>query len=294
MEGHLGTYSKFVTKYEVKILEGDDHAERNLKHRIDPFMLRRSKEEVGPDLPEKIEMEDYCGLTTEQKSLYRKTQGEEAEPLRDKIRRGARLNFNVNILPVLQWLKQICDHPALRNGNMTPLLCRSEKFDLAIEKIEEIIEKNERAVIFSDYRVTLDLFETYLKDKQIAYIRIDGSTRHREQLIEKLNSGFASIALCSIRAGGEGINLYGANHVLHFDRWWNWATEIQATDRVHRIGQTKTVYIHKMIVKGTLEEKIDSIIQRKKEIFDKLIGLDTRKMEWTKDELLDILAPLKE
>jgi SNF2 family DNA or RNA helicase len=295
MKRHLGSYGGFVNKYENRIQNGDDQAAQILARRIKPFILRRLKADVAEDLPEKIEMKDWCELTDEQKSLYGQLQDLYVNPLRKAIQNGEQINFATNILPVITKLKQVCDHPALITKKTNPLMGRSEKFDLIIEKLEEINENKEGAVLFSHFLGALNLFETYLTEKRVEYIRIDGSTQNRQQLIDRFNAGDASIALCSLMAGGHGINLTAASHVFHIDRWWNPAIENQATDRVHRIGQTKTVYVYKILVKGTLEEKIDEILERKKGISDKVIGAATRDVTgWTREELLEILEPIRE
>ena len=295
MRRHLGMYGEFVSNYESKIQKGDDQAAQDLAKRIRPFILRRLKADVAKDLPEKIEMKEWCELTEEQKALYGQIQDLKVKPLTEAIRKGEQINYAIHILPIIIKLKQVCDHPALITKKTKPLAGRSEKFDRITEKIQEITENKEEAVLFSHFLETLDLFETYLKEKNIEYIRIDGSTQNRQQLINKFNAGKASIALCSLMAGGHGINLTAASHLFHIDRWWNPAVENQATDRVHRIGQTKTVYVYKILVKGTLEEKIDAILERKQSISDKVIGAATQDVTgWTREELLEILQPSRE
>ena len=157
-----------------------------------------------------------------------------------------------------------------------------------------LFKKKESVVIFSHFLGSLDLLEMYLNRKKVKYIRLDGSTRNRQDLIDKFNTGKASVALCSLMATSHGINLTSARHVIHMDRWWNPAIEDQATDRVHRIGQTKTVYVYKVLAEGTLEEKIDSLLELKKGISDRVIGAATENNEgWTRKELLEILKPLE-
>lgn len=180
-----------------------------------------------------------------------------------------------------------------RTGKKEPLLGRSEKFDFIIKKLQRILEKEESVVLFSHFLGTLDLFEQFLQHQEIGYIRIDGSTRDRQQLIDLFNDKRMPVALLSILAAGHGINLIAANHVIHVDRWWNPAIEDQATDRVHRIGQVKTVYVYKILTEGTLEEKIDLLIEKKRGISDKVIGAATKgDLKWTREELLEILEPI--
>ena len=294
MRGHLGTHGGFVRRFEKPIMSGDIKSTKWLSKRIRPFILRRLKEDVAKDIPEKIEMDEWCSLTEEQKSLYGQIQDLHASSVRDAIKRNESVNFTTSILPILTKLKQVCDHPALITGNKEPIFGRSEKFDLITKKIDKICNSGEQVVLFSHFLGTLDLFEYVLKGRNIEYIRIDGSTRDRQALIDKFNSNQARVALCSIRACGYGITLTAANHVIHVDRWWNPATEDQATDRVHRIGQNKTVYVYRILVTGTLEEKIAKMLERKRNLSDRIIGSAVQeKMEWTKEELLELLKPLE-
>lgn len=293
MKGHLGSYGGFMSRFETPIMKGDESAASLLSKRIRPFILRRLKKQVAKDLPEKIEMNEWCGLTEEQRSLYGQIQDMRVSPIRKALLRGRYVNYATSILPIITKLKQVCDHPALITGKTKPLLGRSEKFDLVVEKIKEITHDGESLVLFSHFLGTLDLFEQFLQRQKMKYIRIDGSTRNRQDLIDRFNNRKASVALCSILAAGHGINLIAANHVVHVDRWWNPAVEDQATDRVHRIGQEKTVYVHKILTEGTLEEKIDLLIEKKRGISDTVIGAATKgELRWTREELLEILEPI--
>jgi len=294
IRGHLGTYGQFVRVFENNINVGDNQAANKLSKRIRPFILRRLKKDVAKDLPEKIEMDEWCELTDEQKFLYNQIQNQFVSPIRDSLNKGEVVNFATCILPILTKLKQVCDHPALINGKVEPIDKRSEKFDMVIDKIQEIRDANEEVVIFSHFLKTLDLLEISLTSRNMKYIRIDGSTQDRQARIDRFNQKQANVALCSIQACGHGINLTAANHVIHIDRWWNPAIEDQATDRVHRIGQNKNVYVYRIIVKGTLEEKIALLLDKKRNISDRVIGAAVREeMKWTKEELLEILKPLK-
>ena len=294
MKGHLGTYEGFMTRYEKPIMDGHQDSSAGLAKRIRPFILRRLKEDVAKDLPEKTEMEEWCGLTDEQKALYGQIQDTAVAPVRKALEEGRYVNYATSILPILTKLKQVCDHPALVTGKKQPILGRSEKFDLVVDKLSEFQEDEENTVLFTHFLGTLDLFQEHLDDQGTQYIRIDGSTRDRQGLVDRFNMGKTPVALCSIMACCHGINLLGGNHVVHVDRWWNPAIEDQATDRVHRIGQTKTVYVHKILTEGTLEEKIAALLEKKRGISDRVVGAATLgEMRWTREELLNILAPLQ-
>ena len=293
IRGLFGTHSSFSSRYEVPIAAGDEEAAEELSRRIRPFLLRRLKEDVAKDLPEKIEIEDWCDLTAEQSSLYGQIQDSMSKSMLEDIERGDLDNYQLNILEILTKLKQVCDHPALVTGKMTPLYGRSEKFDVTMARIKTIQAAGEQVVVFSHFLKTLALFEQAFQDLGISSIRIDGSVDNRQKLIDRFNAGKADVALCSIQACGYGITLTSANHVIHFDRWWNPALEDQATDRVHRIGQVKTVFVYRTLVSGTLEEKIAVLLEQKRNLADQVIGASiTQPMSWTKEELLELLKPM--
>ena len=258
-----------------------------------PFLLRRKKEEVAKDLPAKIEIDEWCELSQEQRQLYGRLQ-EEVKRLRTALRRGEEVPYTTSILPVLQKLKQICDHPALVVERQDPVLGRSEKFDWIVEKVAEITAAGDQVVIFSHYLKMLDLLQQMVEAKRLPHMRIDGSTRNRRQLIDGFNRGQSSVALLSLMAAGYGITLTGANHVIHADRWWNPAVEDQATDRVHRIGQEKTVYVYRILVEGTLEERIDKLLTEKRGLSDRIVGeAAAGARRWTREELIEILRPFE-
>lgn len=294
MRGHLGKQSTFARLFEEKINAGETNASQQLGRRIKPFMLRRKKEEVAKDLPDKIHMDEWCALSSEQRALYGGLQ-DEVQRLRTALQRGENVNYTSSILPVLTKLKQICDHPALITGErpVTKIDGRSEKFDLILTKIEEITAEGEQVVVFSHFLGMLSLLQASLNQRRISHIRIDGSTNNRQDLIDTFNDGKAQVALCSLIATGYGINLTSANHVIHADRWWNPAVENQATDRVHRIGQNKTVYVYRIMVEGTLEEKIDILLANKQDMADEIVdAARAGERRWTREELLALLQPL--
>ncbi len=293
MKGHLGTYGGFVSDIESPIINGDKEKAEFLGKRISPFILRRLKEEVAKDLPPKVYNQYTCGLTQEQASLYGQIQGL-LDPVRQDLLAGKNVSIPGSILPVITKLKQVCDHPALITNEDDPILDRSEKFDIIADKISEITESGDKVVVFSHFLKTLDLLESYVISEGLHYIRIDGSTTNRQALIDRFEKNDnVKVALCSLLAAGEGITLTSANHVIHVDRWWNPAKEDQATDRVHRIGQNKTVFVHHVLTEGTLEERILKILERKRGISDQVISAAGGFKGWTKEELLELLEPLK-
>ena len=327
LPGHLGDRQAFDRMYGDPLVAGNEVAAERLSARLRPFLLRRRKEEVAKDLPEKIDVRGWCGLTPEQVTLYRRVLDGSVEVV-GALERGERVSTPMSILPILTRLKQVCGHPALldrpsgsRNAaepdcvpdggvargtddvadgpgeqDVWPgtVAGRSEKFDLALERIEEIAERGEKTIVFSQFLGMLDLLEPELIARGIGFVRIDGSTTERQTPIDRLNdSAEVKVALCSILATGYGINLQAANNVIHVDRWWNPAVEDQATARVHRIGQVRTVFVHHLLVRGTLEERIDWLLGQKRRMAAGVIdgGLDAE-LGWTREELLEILRPL--
>lgn len=291
MRGHLGRFGTFKREFEDRIAAGDQRAAERLGKRVRPFMLRRLKGEVE-DLPEKIPLDEWCELTEDQRQLYGAFQ-DEAKGVREAIRRGEQVNYTASILPILLRLKQICDHPAIVDFQHEPLFTRSEKFDWIVDKMREIKGQGEQVVVFSHFLGMIDLLEQALQQDRTSYIRIDGSTTGRQSLIDDFNERRAVVALCSLGATSQGINLTSANHVIHADRWWNPAIEDQATDRVHRIGQDKTVYVYRIMVRGTLEERIEDLLESKRRIAAQIVdaaGAGAR--QWTREELLELLRPL--
>jgi SNF2 family DNA or RNA helicase len=206
--------------------------------KIKPFVLRRKKEDVAKDLPDKIILQQWCELTDEQKYYYNKIIEE-----KDKL-----LELDsFNLLKILEKLKQLCIHPALVNYKMDPILGRSEKFDLAYELIMEIIEKNEKCIIFSEYLNPLNFIEELLILNGIKYIKITGAVQNRQELIDLFNNDENyKVAILSLRATSHGITLTSSNNAILLDLWWNPAVINQAIDRIHRIGQQRTVYVHQI------------------------------------------------
>jgi SNF2 family DNA or RNA helicase len=276
--GYLGSQKAFRSQFSTPIERyRDQAAAETLKKLTAPFILRRVKTDpnVIQDLPEKFENKVYCTLSPEQATLYEATVREEMEIIEeaddDLHRRG-------NILRMLTRLKQICNHPAhfLKEGEGSPLTERSGKLDRMVEMLEEVREAGERSLIFTQYAEMGTLLQGFLQDYLVdATLFLYGGTpaKKREDMVRLFQSpNGPSIFILSLKAGGTGLNLTNANHVFHFDRWYNPAVENQATDRAFRIGQTKNVQVHKFICMGTLEEHIDELIEHKKDLADQIVG----------------------
>jgi len=274
--GLLGTAKAFHTNFFQPIqLEGDPDAAARLKRLTGPFLLRRVKTDrsIITDLPDKLEMPVYCPLTKEQASLYLAVakEAEEALESADGIQRKGL------VLATLMKLKQVCNHPAQFLGDGSAISGRSGKLERLTEMLEEILAMGERALIFTQFTEMGDILQRHLQDtfgREVLFLHGGVSKAKRDQMVERFQDDIHAppIFLLSLKAGGTGLNLTRANHVFHFDRWWNPAVENQATDRAFRIGQTKNVQVHKFICAGTLEEKISDMIERKREIAAQVIG----------------------
>ena len=297
--GLLGSQGEFKRRFFVPIqAERDPNAIERLQRITGPFILRRLKTDrsIISDLPEKLETKVFCPLTKEQASLYASVLKEMEEALESAEgiqRRGL-------ILGTLSKLKQVCNHPAQFLGDNSGIDGRSGKLTRLTEMLEEVIEVGDRALIFSQFAEMGDLLQRQVQATfglEALFLHGRVPRRRRDRMVERFQDegGGPRVFILSLKAGGTGLNLTSANHVFHFDRWWNPAVEDQATDRVFRIGQTRNVQVHKFICAGTLEEKIDEMIERKKEIAEKVVGAGEGWLtELSNDDLKDVLALSKE
>jgi SNF2 family DNA or RNA helicase len=293
--GLLGTRAEFRRTFFLPIqAEQDAAAADRLKRLTGPFVLRRLKTDpaVIADLPDKLEMKVYCTLTKEQASLYAAAVGEVDEELRSAEgiqRKGI-------VLALLSKLKQVCNHPAQFLGDNSPLPGRSGKLARLTEMLEEVLEAGDRALIFTQFTEMGTLLQRHLQEtfgREVLFLHGGVPRKQRDQLVERFQAGGDGprLFLLSLKAGGTGLNLTAANHVFHFDRWWNPAVENQATDRAFRIGQTRAVQVHKFLCAGTLEEKIDEMIDRKKTIAGRVVGTGEAWLtELSNDQLRDLLT----
>jgi SNF2 family DNA or RNA helicase len=274
--GFLGPAAEFRRRFAIPVERyGDAAAARRLRQLIRPFVLRRVKDDpnIEVDLPEKMEMKVYCNLTQEQAGLYEAVLGE----MLGQIDGAGGIRRRGLILATLVKLKQICNHPAQFLSNGSVLSRRSGKSDRLVEMLEEVIAEGDRALVFSQFREMGKLLERQLKETLgIDALFLHGGTpaRQRDEMIQRFQGRQLDtpVFILSLRAGGFGLNLTAANHVFHFDRWWNPAVEDQATDRVHRLGQTRRVQVRKFVCIGTLEERIDALLENKRQLADTIVG----------------------
>ncbi|MBN1944444.1 MAG: DEAD/DEAH box helicase [Bradymonadales bacterium] len=273
--GFLGSQTSFKREFFIPIQAGRDPvAAERLRRITTPFILRRLKTDrlIIADLPEKQEMKVFCTLTKEQASLYaavlEQTQAaiEQAEGMQ---RRGL-------ILAMLTKLKQVCNHPLQLLGDGSPIPGRSGKLSRIVEMLEEALSVGDRALIFTQFAEMGQILKRHLQEsfgREVLFLHGAVVKKKRDQMIERFQEeGGPPLFVLSLKAGGTGLNLTRANHVFHFDRWWNPAVENQATDRAFRIGQSQNVQVHKFVCAGTFEEKIDELIERKQEIAGEVVG----------------------
>lgn len=299
--GYLGSPGTFRKKFAVPIEKyRDDAKSMQLRSLVRPFVLRRLKSDpkVVGDLPPKVESREYCHLTNEQAELYEQTVKRmlsDVDATEGIKRRGI-------VLSALVKLKQICNHPAqalkehVKGSTTPPSPARSGKTTRLIEMLDEIMAAGDQALIFSQFRQMGHLLATTLRhslDREVLFLHGGTPRLQRQKLVDEFQKadGSAPIMLVSLRAGGVGLNLTAANHVFHFDRWWNPAVENQATDRAYRIGQTRTVQVHKFVCRGTLEERIDEMLETKSQLAEQIVGSGEQWLtELDTDALRDLLT----
>jgi hypothetical protein len=294
--GYLGSAESFQQRYAGPIERSqDERITQRLRALTGPFILRRLKTDrtIIQDLPPKNEMKEYCGLTKEQAALYKAVVNESLRQIAaaDGIqRRGI-------ILATLTKLKQVCNHPRHLLGDHSALKHRSGKLNRLAEMLEQALAEEDRCLIFTQYAEMGHLLHDYLTEVFGETLYLYGGTpaQKRAEMIERFQDNGPRLFVLSLKAGGAGINLTRANRVFHYDRWWNPAVENQATDRAFRIGQTQRVQVHKMICRGTLEERVDELITRKVALAEQIVGSgESWLTELSTDELRDLLLLRKE
>jgi SNF2 family DNA or RNA helicase len=293
MPGYLGSIQDFKARYENPIVKYQDDEKREiLKKILHPFKLRRLKKDVLTELPPKTEEKRYCTLVPSQIVMYKDLVSERGSKLIAKLKDESQPVEYIHIFALLTKLKRLCDHPKLVLNGTSPKGATSGKFELFKEIMEETLESGEKVVVFSQYLEMLDIIGYWLNSIDVRHETLRGNTRDRGKVVERFqNDPDCNVFLGSLMAGGLGIDLTSASVVIHYDRWWNAAREDQATDRVHRIGQTRGVQVFKLITKGTLEEKIDAMITTKAALMDSIVESDdTMFKSFSRKELIELLT----
>lgn len=291
-QGLLGTAKEF-TEFTKK-LSDDAMGYSRLRKMISPFILRRLKTDksIIADLPDKLEINDYAVLSKKQVALYKRL----VEQIEQKLTKVEGIERKGLVLSSIMKFKQICNHPDQYLGREEFKPENSGKFQQLKEICETIYEKRERVLVFTQFKEMTEPISDFLKNifHREGFVLHGGtSINKRNQMVEKFNGEhYVPYMVLSLKAGGVGLNLTAANHVIHFDRWWNPAVENQATDRAFRIGQTKNVMVHKFVTKGTVEEKIDAMIEAKQKLAGDILSTDGEQWitEYNNDELMQLFS----
>ena len=293
MPGYLGTAKDFRERYELPIAkERNREAQSRLARRLRPFMLRRLKQDVAKDLPAKLEQVSFCELTPDQRGVYQRViEASRKEVLAAVGAQGVAKSRMVALTALLRLRQVCCDLRLLKLDHVNPANA-SGKLDLFGELLEEVVDGGHRVLVFSQFVSMLTLLKERLAAEEIEFCYLDGSTTDRGAVVEKFQrDNSIPVFLISLKAGGVGLNLTGADTVIHFDPWWNPAVEDQATDRAHRIGQSRVVTSYKLIARDTVEEKILLLQNRKREIIEATLGGEEEfaaSLSW--EEIQELLA----
>ncbi|MDP3988645.1 MAG: DEAD/DEAH box helicase [bacterium] len=285
MPGFLGTYHDFSKKFHTPIMKrGDADALLHLRKKVECFMLRRTKDEVLVELPPKIIQESKCHLTEDQNLLYQEVLTRVKQEIDDVVKEKGFARSGIHILAGITKLRQLCNHPNLLLKAKNYSKYTSTKLDMFNELVNEVRENKRKVLVFSQFTGMLDILAKELTIKDISYCYLSGKTRKRQQLVDTFNNDpDLTVFLISLKAGGTGLNLTSADTVIIFDPWWNPSVENQAIGRAHRMGQTQSVNVYKLVTCGTIEEKILSLQSKKETLFNALVSesKDTfKKLTW--------------
>ncbi|WP_417069098.1 SNF2-related protein [Niveibacterium terrae] len=294
LPGFLGRSADFSRTWRTPIEKHGDSLRRELlARRVKPFILRRRKEEVATELPPKTIVVRSVELDSAQRDLYETVRATVDETVQRTIAAKGFQRSQIAILDALLKLRQVCCDPRLLKSETARKVKASAKIELLGDMLPGLVAEGRRILLFSQFTAMLDLIEAELAKLKIAHLRLDGSTTDRETPVRRFQAGEAPVFLISLKAGGVGLNLTAADTVIHFDPWWNPAAENQATDRAHRIGQTKNVFVYKLVVAGSIEEKILALQQKKAELAAGILGEhQAGEVKFGAEELAALLAPM--
>jgi len=294
MPGFLGDAQGFRRLYRTPIEKrGDDQRRDSLVRRIKPFILRRTKEQVATELPPKTEMSRTVAFEGAQRDLYETVRISMHERVWAEIQVRGLANSHIVVLDALLKLRQICCDPRLLKLDSAKKVKESAKLVMLMEMLPELLAEGRRVLLFSQFTSMLALIEKALDELKIRYIKLTGDTKNREQPVTSFQRGDVNLFLISLKAGGTGLNLTAADTVIHYDPWWNPAVENQATDRAYRIGQDKPVFVYKLIVAGSVEEKIAAVQQSKAALAASLLdGATKAGASLTADDIAALFEPM--
>ncbi len=290
MPGYLFRYRKFKELYETPIMrDNDEIVMQKLKKLIEPFVLRRIKKEVLTELPDKTVTVLSSQMLEEQEEIYLSYLTQAKKSAMEEIKENGIEKSQIKILALLTRLRQVCCHPSLFIENYEG---GSGKLNQCIEIIKDAIQSGHKILLFSGYTAMFDIIEKELKKEQISYLKLTGQTKvsDRINLVDEFNNNpDKKLFLISLKAGGTGLNLVGADMVIHYDPWWNVSSENQATDRTYRIGQKRNVQVYKLITKNSIEEKIYDLQKRKEALIDNMLSTNqTFISKLSKEEIMNL------
>jgi superfamily II DNA or RNA helicase len=292
--GLLGSEASFRRRFENPIAEGDEHAAHQLRSRLEPFVLRRTKEDVARELPERTEQIIECDLSPLQRRLYRGIAEAARRDVIAHIDGEGMEGATVHVLAALTRLRQVCAHPGLIVPEYIDEPDASGKFDAFLETVEDVLSGGHKVLVFSAFASMLKIMRGALSKREVPLGYLDGSTKDRDRQAEVerfMSAGGPPVFLCSLKAGGVGLTLTAADYVILYDPWWNPAVERQAIDRTHRIGQTRPVTAYRMVTAGSVEEKIRALAERKSALSRSVIKADSAiAKSLTKDDLEFLFA----
>jgi superfamily II DNA or RNA helicase len=295
LPGFLGDSKQFTHHFRTPIEKQGDSTRRDLlARRLRPFMLRRRKEDVAQELPPKSIVVRSVQLEGMQRDLYETVRSAMDSKVREAIAQKGLARSHIIILEALLKLRQVCCDPRLLAGEHSGRRKSvSAKLELLMSMLPELVDEGRRILLFSQFTSMLDLIGAALDKAKIPYVLLTGQTRDREAVVSRFQNGEAPVFLISLKAGGVGLNLTEADTVIHYDPWWNPAAEDQATDRAHRIGQTKQVFVYKLVAEGSIEEKILALQEKKAALAAGVLGEDASAFsKFSADDLQALLAPL--
>ncbi len=296
MPGYLGSHDNFRQRYELPVSQGGpdgETAQKKLRRKLHPFLLRRLKRDVAKDLPPRIDRVAQCELSGDQQMVYRELLSDSRRRISDMVSKNGFQRSRMEILKTLMRLRQVCCHLDLLKLEGLDSRHPSEKLNLFFELLDEAMDGGHRVLVFSQFTSMLKILGRELDNRDLRYCYLDGSTTNRMAVVHEFNtSREIPVFLISLKAGGTGLNLTGADMVIHYDPWWNPAVEDQATDRAHRIGQKRTVYNVKLISRNTVEEKVLAMQRKKQSVISATLASDEQVMNrirWEDvRELLDL------
>ena len=294
LPGFLGSSANFLRYWRTPIEKlGDNERRELLARRIRPFILRRKKEDVAKELPPKTIIVRTVELTGSQRDLYETVRAAMDAMVREEVASKGFGRSQFVILDALLKLRQVCYDPRLVRAAAAQRVSERAKLDLLMTMLPEQVEEGRRILLFSQFTSMLALIEQELQQAGLGYVILTGDTVDREVPVRRFQSGEVQIFLISLKAGGVGLNLTAADTVIHYDPWWNPAVENQATDRAHRLGQDKPVFVYKLIVAGSIEEKILALQERKSELAAGILSEDHRvDLKFGEDDLAALFAAL--